>query len=383
MTEHASAKPRTRLFYLDNLRTFLSISVIVGHAALAYGGSRDWSIQDPAVDDISPIFFGYLGGAISSCLMPAFFLLAGYFTPRSFERKGSRQFLKDRFIRLGIPIVIATTIIFNINEYMLDVYYRGVPYQIKIVYHPLHLWFLQILLLFTVIYVIFRALADRISMKKSIQLYRDTFPPDASLFLCIGVLAILTFAVRLVFPTGVWFLHVQPGYFIYYTFCFCSGVLAYRGDWFRRLSKSQARRWGVMSLGVIPLLAVIGTLEGRGSFMENAEQFSKSLAGGLHWEAFVFAVCQTFLMVGVIVFLSYFFRERLNQAGPVARFMAVNVYTVYIIHATILFPLQILMLSINIPTIVKFLPVALTVVFLCFLLSSLIRRIPYVRRVLG
>jgi glucan biosynthesis protein C len=359
------------------------MSVIVGHAALAYGGSRDWAIQDPAVDDISPILFGYLGGGVSSWLMPAFFLLSGYFTPRSFERKGTRQFLKDRLMRLGIPIVIVTTIIYNISEYMLEVHYRRVPYHIKIVYHPMHLWFLQVLLLFTVVYVIFRALADRISTKKPIQLYRDTFPPDAILFLCIGILAILTFAVRVVFPTGVWFLYVQPGYSVYYAFCFYGGVLAYRGDWFRRLSKAQARRWGIMSLGVIPLLVVTVTLEGRRSFIENAVQFSEFGAGGLHWQAFAFAVWQTFLMVGIIAFLLHLFRERLNQAGPIARFAATNAYTAYIIHPTILFPVQILLLSIHIHTIVKSLLAALIVVFLCFLLSSPIRRIPYARQVLG
>jgi fucose 4-O-acetylase-like acetyltransferase len=32
--------------------------------------------------------------------MGFFFLISGYFTPGSFERKGLRSFLKDRLIRL-------------------------------------------------------------------------------------------------------------------------------------------------------------------------------------------------------------------------------------------------------------------------------------------
>jgi fucose 4-O-acetylase-like acetyltransferase len=71
--------------------------------------------------------------------MSAFFLLAGYFTPRSFERKGSKQFLIDRLIRLGIPIAIYTTILVNINEYILDVCYRYVKYNTKVEYDPGHL----------------------------------------------------------------------------------------------------------------------------------------------------------------------------------------------------------------------------------------------------
>jgi len=88
-------------------------------------------------------------------------------------------------------------------------------------------------------------------------------------------------------------------------------------------------------------------------------------------------------MVGITVFLLYFFRERLNQAGPMAKSMAANVYTVYIIHQPILIALNILMLPVGIPTILKFFIVSLMTIPLCFLLSSLIRRIPYARRVLG
>ncbi len=380
MAEQASAKPRTRVFYLDNLRIYLTILVILHHAALAYGGAGNWGVKDPAVDDISPIFLVFFNAVNQTYFMSAFFLLAGYFTPRSFESKGSKQFLIDRLIRLGIPIVIYTTILVSINEYILDVWYRGTPYNRRIEYDPGPLWLVQALLFFAVIYVIFRALADRSATKKSIQLYPDRFPPDAVLFLCIGILTVLTFIEHLVFPTGkAIFLNFQAGFFVHYTFCFYIGVLAYRGDWFRRLSKAQARRWGIMSLVVIPLVFVMFIL---GGALESEENVAKFM-GGLYWQSFVFSLWLTFLMVGIIVFLLYFFRERLNQAGPMAKSMAANVYTVYIIHQTVLYTLNILLLDVNIPTIVKFFIAGLIAVPVCFLLSSLIRRIPYARRVLG
>jgi glucan biosynthesis protein C len=379
MTEQVSAKPRTRLFYLDNLRIYLTILVIFHHAALAYGGAGNWDVKDPAVDDISPIFLFFFNAVNQSYFMSAFFLLAGYFTPRSFERKGAKQFLIDRLIRLVIPIVFYTTIILNITIYMINIY-RGIPYRMVIEYTPGHLWFLQALLLFAVIYAIFRALADRSATKKSIQLYRDRFPPDAILFLCIAILTVLTFLEHLVFPVGkAIFLNFQAGFFVHYTFCFYIGVLAYRGDWFVRLSKAQARRWGILSLVVIPLYFVMMVLGGALEGEENLAKFT----GGLYWQSFALSLWFTFLMVGIIVYLLYFFRERLNQAGPMAKSMAANVYTVYIIHQTILYALNILLLPINIPTIVKFFIAGLIAVPVCFVLSSLIRRIPYARRVLG
>ncbi len=375
---------KSRLFYLDNLRIYLIILVILHHAAIAYGGAGDWAVRDPAVDAISPIFLLIFNVVNQSYFMSAFFLLAGYFTPRSLERKGSKQFLKDRVIRLAIPIVIYTTIIEAINDYMIGNFVQDASVSIwsiikwrieHLYYSPGHLWFLQALLVFAVIYVIYRVLADR-SSRKPIQLYPDMFPPNTFLFLYIGVLAVLTFVVRLVFPVNVWYLHVQPAHFVHYTFCFFGGVLAYRSDWFRRLSRSQAHPWGIMSLVVIPLILVIFILGG-GS--ENEYKF----VGGLHWQAFTYATWESILMIGIIVFLLYFFRERLNKTGLVTKSMAANVYTVYIIHQTIVIALHILMLSINIPTIMKFFIVSLIAVPLCFTLSTLIRRIPYAKRVLG
>jgi fucose 4-O-acetylase-like acetyltransferase len=385
MTERKKTKSQNRLFYLDNLRIYLIILVILHHAALAYGGSGYWPFRDPAVDAISPTFLTIFNTINQSYFMSAFFLLAGYFTPRSLERKGSIQFLKDRVIRLVIPIIIYSTIIHAINLYMIENFVHDANVSIWVTikwriehfvasYSPAHLWFLQTLLVFAVFYVIYKVLADR-SSRKPIKLYPNKFPPNSILFLCIGVLTVLTFAVRLVFPSGVWFLHVQPAHFVHYIFCFFSGVLAYRSDWFRRLKGSQARLWGIMSLVVIPLIFIILVLTG----IENAYKF----VGGLHYQAFTYAAWDSFLMIGIIIFLLYFFRERINRTGSVAKSMAANVYTVYIIHITILIALQILMLSANIPTIVKFFIVSLIAIPLCFTLSILIRRILYAKRVLG
>jgi glucan biosynthesis protein C len=129
----------------------------------------------------------------------------------------------------------------------------------------------------------------------------------------------------------------------------------------------------------IPLFFPIVIL---GGALENEANIAK-LVGGPHWHALVFSIWDTILLVGITVFLLYFFRERYNRTGPVAQSMAANVYTVYIIHQPVLIALNILMLLVGIPTILKFPIVSLIAIPLCFLLSMLIRMIPYSRRVLG
>lgn len=56
MKVQTKVETRPGLFYLDKLRIYLTILVILHHASIAYGGSGSWDIIDPAVDEISPIF---------------------------------------------------------------------------------------------------------------------------------------------------------------------------------------------------------------------------------------------------------------------------------------------------------------------------------------
>ena len=166
---------------------------------------------------------------------------------------------------------------------------------------------------------------------------------------------------------------------MHYIFSFFVGILAQRGDWFNRLKKKQARQWGAISLIVTPLILVLMVV---GGLLENEENIVKFF-GGMHWQAFGYVLWETILFIGITVFLLYFFRECFSKTGPLLRFMAENVFTVYIIHLTLLWAMNIIFLSINIPTILKFFIVSVFTIPLSFLLSSLIRKVPFAKRVLG
>ena len=365
-----------RLFHLDNLRIFLTILVILHHASIAYGGAGDWMIQDPAVDEISPIFLTFFTALNQSYFMTAFFLLAGYFTPNSYEKKGAAGFLRDRFIRLGIPLLIYTTLLHNINLAVFQVFYRHRPFSAVWEYNPGHLWFLQALLLFALVYAGYRLLAAR-SDQVRFRYFPDRFPPNKTLIVTTVVLAVLTFLVRTMIPVGEWVAGLQLGHFTHYIFAFFIGILARRGDWFNRLEMKQARQWGMVALAGMPLFFVVaitgGALEG------SIDQF----LGGLTWQSAVYSVWETVMMMAIITFLLYFFRERVQGSNHLSRFMAASVYTVYIIHQTVLIIFNILMLPIELPTILKFIVVSVIVVPLCFLLSIPILNIRGARQVLG
>jgi membrane-bound acyltransferase YfiQ involved in biofilm formation len=377
MTSQLTTTPKPRLFHLDNLRVFLTVLVILHHAAIAYGASGDWAITDPRVDEISPIFLTFFTALNQSYFMSIFFLLAGYFTPRSLERKGPGPFLKDRLIRLGIPLLVYTSLVININQLVLGVWMRGLPFRWNFTYEVGHLWFLQALFLFAVLYLLYRSWAPSEGRP---QIYSDRFPPDRALIFSIIVLAILTFTVRIWVPVGEW---VSPGFqlahFVHYVVSFYVGILAFRGDWFNRLGQAQARRWGVVALVCMPFFFVVGILGGALEGEAGLERF----LGGVHWQSLAYVLWESVMFISITVFLLYFFRERFNQAGPFMRAMAANVYTVYIIHQTVLITFNVLFLPVDIPTILKFPIVSLIVVPLCFSLATLIRKLPYADRVLG
>jgi len=381
---------QTRSFYLDKIRIFLTILVILHHAAIAYGGSGGWAIKEAASDPISPVIFTLFNAINQSFFMAGFFLLAGYFTPRSYEEKGPLKFLKDRLIRLGIPLALYTPIIVPINMYIIQNFavdraerltfldilrYQYTNFTITFG----HLWFLLVLLIFAGVYVIFRVLTDRYTSQKSIHIFRDKLPPNRVLFLCIALLSLLTFAVRLVFPVDEWFFFVQFAHIVQYVFCFYCGVLAYRGDWFNRISSSHAKYWGIIALITIllsPLILLLGGALESGNY--------DVFKGGVTWQALTYTICESILLIGILIWLIYLFRERFTHHGRVLKSLTANVYTVYIIHQPILIALNVAFLSIAIPTIVKFILVSLITVSLCFILSHFIfRRIPYAKRVLG
>jgi len=102
----AAAPQKTRLLFMDNLRILLICLVVLQHLAVTYGAAGSWMYRDPAQDILTAILLTNLTGIGMASGMGFFFLIAGYFTPGSYDRKGPRSFLRDRLLRLGIPLLL-------------------------------------------------------------------------------------------------------------------------------------------------------------------------------------------------------------------------------------------------------------------------------------
>ena len=77
------------------------------HLAIVYTGAGAFYYVEPT--PIDPLALAVLVVFIAinqAYFMGLLFLISGYFSPGSLERKGARRFVKDRLIRLGIPLLI-------------------------------------------------------------------------------------------------------------------------------------------------------------------------------------------------------------------------------------------------------------------------------------
>ena len=83
------------------------VLVVAMHAAVTYSNFGSWYIMDPAPKDkLTLLLFGLGQSSLQAWFMGFLFLLAGYFVPPSFDRKGAGKFIADRAYRLGIPSAV-------------------------------------------------------------------------------------------------------------------------------------------------------------------------------------------------------------------------------------------------------------------------------------
>ena len=77
---------RERDFYIDCLRSVMIALVVLHHTAITYGASNGWFYYElhPFATPILTLFVT----TNQACFMGILFLLAGYFTPGSLQRKG-------------------------------------------------------------------------------------------------------------------------------------------------------------------------------------------------------------------------------------------------------------------------------------------------------
>jgi peptidoglycan/LPS O-acetylase OafA/YrhL len=370
-----------REFYVDRLRTVMTAFVILHHTAITYGAIGGWWWQEIQPNrSISSLLLILFCTTNQAYFMGFFFLLAGYFTPASLERKGYARFLSDRFLRLGLPLLAFILILGPVTSAIVTAM-QGQGFWPTIVWLWEHkriingpLWFAQALLIFSLAYCVWRALAGAPlaganRTPKPVPVYRWWLAS------AIGVGA-AALAIRQFVPTGVNVFGLQLGYFATYIFLFAAGIAAWRYDWLRQLSRKDVWPWIVTLIFAWPTMPVAVAIA------RSAHNASKlDFSGGFSWPAIVYAFWEPFVAWGLIVAWLLFSRTYMNRESKLWAWLSRRAYAVYIIHPPVLVTISMLLRGWAAPALVKFGVTGTLVCVATWLLADPLVRLPGVRRV--
>jgi fucose 4-O-acetylase-like acetyltransferase len=145
--------PRNR--GLDALRATMTLLVLFHHSAITYGAIGGWFYREIKPDgSLSSILLVLFCTVNQAYFMGLFFLLAGYFTPAAIRGKKPWLYLRDRMLRLGIPLLLFGWI-FGPVTIALAGTSEGRPFTDRLlslwrkgVFEPGPLWFAEALLIY-------------------------------------------------------------------------------------------------------------------------------------------------------------------------------------------------------------------------------------------
>ena len=202
--------PSDRLYFADNLRTFIIVLVVLHHLAIVYGAGAVFYYVEPPYNDRLAFIVLFLFIIINQTwFMGLLFLISGYFSPGSLKRKGPRRFVRDRLIRLGIPLVVFFFVLnplayLGIYAMLVSLIHFTTPlswqaYPKLIGFGPI--WFVAMLPIFDIGYAIWWAWAAR--RNRVPRQERSDEPPRYRVIVAfILLLALASYLIRIVIPLG-------------------------------------------------------------------------------------------------------------------------------------------------------------------------------------
>ncbi|UFP95803.1 acyltransferase family protein [Gloeobacter morelensis] len=362
-----SAPPVGRIGYLDGVRGCLSLLVILHHVAITYGAVGGWYYKEHTGEAWVNLLLTTFAALDQFYFMGLFFLLAAVFTPASLTRKGGATFLRERCVRLGIPLLLFALFLSPPLDYVAWVYqgdFKGSFVEYLVLEPPLlkdfapgPLWFVEALLAFSLVYLLVRRWRPGLSSS-----------PEVTAGQVVGfavLLAVLSFLVRLVYPIGAEFWHLQLAYFPQYILLFAVGVRAGSAAVFVRLNRrwfwpcAALTAWGAAMVPVLVLLN--GGIDDR-------------FLGGWHWQAAAICLVEGVVCPVACIAVLLLFRDRISVGQRLWTFLGENSYAVYIVHAPVCVLASLALRGIPLHPLGKFLVVSLLGVGLSLAVAASLRR---------
>ena len=373
MTDEGKGAATTRgnrIYWLDNLRTFMIFLVVLYHAGIVYESSGissfiSWIVVDPSTNDLSGILSFII---IDIIAIPTLFFIAGFFMPLAVKNKEGWAFLKSKIKRLILPWIIAVLTLIPLYK-VIFLYSRNLPQENWTTYFHFSsgnltgqnwLWFLPVLFLFNILYF----LLSKINL--------DVSNISFKLAVFIAFLISFIYSVSMdIFGLRGWtltaFIDFQNERLLIYFLIFLLGALAFRQKIFEEKPSSKKLYIIVILTAWIPvtvyMILSLYPFLSPGNFL-----FSAGIDKLLLWLSFSLSLlCLVYLMVET-------FWRYIDKTGKIWNELNKNSYGVYIIHVIVLGLIALLLLNSTMPSLLKYLTLTLTAFLVSNLIISLYRK---------
>lgn len=358
-----------RVHFFDAYRTIFVVSVLALHAAMTYMAyAPDWWY---VINPEKSLFFLFWVLVTNTGDMPALFFLAGYFAPRSLEKRGPVVFLKDKFLHIGAPWIIgvlAFAPLFAMATWkslklpLPDTYMEFVrTIWLGPGYQQAHFWFLGVLMAFIIIFTITGA--PRTPSRRLPVLWLTVWWALSS---AAFFLSSLRWHPDLWIPLGP--IYFQPARIVSYGLAFYLGARAWRDGWFA----NPRPGFGALSLsGCAAVAGAWSVIFLTMNFPVKETLLLKALHGMSH----------SFASLAIAVFLLHLCRIFFDRPSPGWRLLSDSSYGIYWLHQMILMPLAYALIPWNIPINLKFVLAVGGTYTLCALLTIHgLKKLPLLRR---
>ena len=373
----------------DSLRSFGILLVLLHHTVLAYvtfgflNPADPMATFSPIVDGAKWAGFDRIALVNDTFFMPLLFLVSGLFVWQSLKNRAVASFLLGRLKRLGIPFVIGLFVLTPLAFY-------PTMLEIKLVYgvsqgfgefwlnfvkggltQPGPLWFIWLLLAFDIVVALSYGLINKLFSRSNRESNLLLDNPLIFVLVLFGLSIAAYVPMSNAFGPSVWKgfgpFQIQISRVFLYLLYFLAGVaLGSRG-----LQKSALR-----SDGPIAKTWWAWVLAGAASYAGLTWIFTANPTSPLVRYIFL---AEMALMVMALAAIFVRFGQR---SVRILNSLSANSYGIYLVHYLVIIWLQYAVLRAQMAVGIKFAIVFVGGIAICWGLTSALRRIPAVRKII-
>ena len=345
-TSEALPVLKSRLHWMDNLRSIIIFFVVLYHIGGVYESAGLWGWFWIVDDPTTMVWVGIMGIAFDIFVMPTLFFVSGYLTPASLANRPAGKFVIGKLRRLIIPWLIAVFTLIPIYK-MIFLYSRDLPQEHWSTYFHITspnsqnwLWFLPVLFVFNMAYV----LLSKMNLKM------PKVSPGIAVLGAVIIGFVYSFSIGGLAGFRSWTLtpliDFENERLLVYFLTFLLGVLFYKQGVFAKKPEGKRLYNTVNAIAWLPVTAHIFVR--LIPFISGGDFTVTPVYRLMWWVSFDLALlCMMYVMVET-------FRRYFNKSGKVWSALNRNSYGVYIIHVIMIGILGTLLMKLGLPVYLKY-----------------------------